>query len=74
MNSKTPTKTPAAACPRCGGWTASGGMSQHHRTTVPVMRRFGCVCTAPPAYKTLVSDAVAAEYQRLSSEKGAFFL
>jgi len=28
----------AAACPRCGGWTSSGGMSQHARGPD------GCVC------------------------------
>ena len=35
---------PAAACPRCGGWTGYGGMSQHSTSTVPVMGRTGCVC------------------------------
>ena len=35
---------PAAACPRCGGWTGYGGMSQHSTSTVPVIGRTGCVC------------------------------
>lgn len=35
---------PAAACPLCGGWTAHGGMSQHAKSTVPVMGRPGCHC------------------------------
>jgi len=38
------TKTPAAACPRCGGWTGFGGMSQHSQSTIPVMGRLGCSC------------------------------
>lgn len=37
--------TPAAACPRCGGWTSSGGMSQYRNSTVPVHGRTGCTCT-----------------------------
>lgn len=37
-------KRPAAACPRCGGWTACGGMSSHHQATVPVLGRYGCSC------------------------------
>jgi hypothetical protein len=35
---------PAAACPRCGGWTAYGGMAQHAASTHPVHGRAGCVC------------------------------
>ena len=38
---------PAAACPRCGGWTASGGMSQHSGSIVPVSGRTGCSCHLP---------------------------
>lgn len=66
------TPTPAAACQRCGGWLSSGGMSQYHRTTTPVMRRFGCLCNAPTGYRRLVSDAVAAEVRRLEVENGCF--
>ena len=66
------TPTPAAACQRCGGWLSSGGMSQYHRTTAPVMRRFGCLCNAPPAYRRLVSDAVAAEFRRLEVENSCY--
>lgn len=36
---------PAAACPRCGGWTPAGGMSQHAGSTEPVLGRPGCTCT-----------------------------
>lgn len=35
---------PAAACPKCGGWTSFGGMSQHSNSTVPVDGRTGCTC------------------------------
>lgn len=65
---------PAAACGVCGGWTAFGGMSQHHRTTTPVMGRFGCVCNADDEYRRHVSDAQAAEMLRLAAEHGAWFL
>ena len=37
---------PAAACPRCGGWTSFGGMSQHSKATTPVSGRTGCTCFA----------------------------
>lgn len=52
---------PAAACPRCGGWTSMGGMSQHFNATEPVEGRTGCVC-----HKTGVwTNAEEAEYQSL---------
>ena len=35
---------PAAACPRCGGWTATGGMSQFADSDQPIQGRTGCVC------------------------------
>ena len=35
---------PAAACPRCGGWTASGGMSHYHNSTAKIDGRTGCCC------------------------------
>lgn len=35
---------PAAACPRCGGWTSSGGMSQYAKSSTPVLGRTGCSC------------------------------
>ena len=35
---------PAAACNRCGGWTAKGGMSQHCDSIEAVKGRTGCVC------------------------------
>ena len=35
-------QAPAASCPKCGGWTSFGGMSQHYESTSPVMGRFGC--------------------------------
>lgn len=41
----TGSKTPAAACPRCGGWTSYGGMSQYSASRVPVLGRTGCTCT-----------------------------
>lgn len=37
-------ETPAAACPRCGGWTPNGGMAQHSLSNSPVMGRIGCTC------------------------------
>lgn len=37
-------KNPAAACPACGGWTSSGGMSQHSKSKTPVLGRAGCTC------------------------------
>lgn len=40
-----PTPIPAAACPRCGGWTSSGGCSQFAGSTTPVHGRTGCTCT-----------------------------
>lgn len=43
----TTSKTPAAACPRCGGWTKCGGMSQHAEAVKPVMGRTGCTCHNP---------------------------
>jgi hypothetical protein len=36
----TPEDVPAAACSRCYGWTAHGGMSQHSRGPQ------GCTCNA----------------------------
>ncbi len=38
------TNIPAAACPRCGGWTSFGGMSQFANSKVPAMGRTGCTC------------------------------
>lgn len=40
---------PAAACPRCGGWTGHGGMSQysHYRGRLKYMGRGGCLCSTP---------------------------
>ena len=35
-------QAPAASCPKCGGWTSSGGMSQHRNNTSPAMGRLGC--------------------------------
>lgn len=35
---------PAAACPRCGGWTSFGGMSQFAKSTEAVLGRIGCTC------------------------------
>jgi hypothetical protein len=35
---------PAAACPRCGGWTGHGGMAQHSHAKKPVLGRTGCAC------------------------------
>lgn len=52
---RLPEATPAAAaCGCCGGWTSSGGMSQHHSTRTPVMGRYGCTCFRP-AYATFVA-------------------
>ena len=41
------TNIPAAACPRCGGWTTYGGCAQHAASLVPGHGRTGCVCHAP---------------------------
>ena len=38
------TTIPAAACPRCGGWTNTGGMSQHSDSQELVLDRTGCLC------------------------------
>jgi hypothetical protein len=46
---------PAAACPRCGGWTTMGGMSQHSDAHVPVHGRFGCVCENPDLARRIVT-------------------
>jgi len=35
---------PAAACWRCGGWTAYGGCSQHSNSYERVDGRTGCTC------------------------------
>lgn len=35
---------PAAACPRCGGWTNSGGMSQYSKSREVIDGRTGCTC------------------------------
>ena len=35
---------PAAACSGCGGWTSSGGCSQHRDSDTPVFGRTGCFC------------------------------
>jgi hypothetical protein len=43
VESETPTR-PAAACPRCGGWTSFGGMSQHSDPKKLHLGRFGCNC------------------------------
>lgn len=37
-------QVPAAACPRCGGWTSFGGMSQYSKSVVEVLGRKGCIC------------------------------
>lgn len=37
-------RTPAAACNTCGGWTGSGGMSHHRASAVQVLGRTGCTC------------------------------
>ena len=33
---------PVPSCPKCGGWTAFGGMSQHRSNTTRVRGRLGC--------------------------------
>ncbi len=38
------TDRPAAACPACGGWTQSGGMSQFAEAVQPMLGRTGCAC------------------------------
>lgn len=47
-------KVPAAACPRCGGWTSFGGCSQHSNSIVPVMGRTGCTCQMSATKKAMV--------------------
>jgi len=44
MHKNDTVKVPAAACPRCGGWTPFGGCSQHSNSEVPVHGRTGCNC------------------------------
>ena len=41
---------PAAACPRCGGWTSFGGMSQFSNTLDVNHGRTGCICNGPKTY------------------------
>ena len=48
------TKIPAAACPRCGGWTTTGGMSQYANNTTPVLGRVGCDCNHRAPLKTTI--------------------
>jgi hypothetical protein len=44
------TQVPEAACPRCGGWTQSGGMSHYAGfTTARFHGRTGCQCGLPTA-------------------------
>lgn len=39
------TNIPVAACPRCGGWTGYGGMSQYRNNVeTRTIGRTGCVC------------------------------
>ncbi len=35
-------QAPDASCPKCGGWTSYGGMSQYRSSTSPEMGRLGC--------------------------------
>lgn len=51
-------KIPAAACQKCGGWTSFGGMSQHSKSTVPVMGRTGCTCSQKKEDTTVVSKEI----------------
>ena len=54
------TTVPAAACPRCGGWTSYGGMSQHsHNLTERVLGRTGCLCGARNQAQAVVAQAKA---------------
>ena len=59
---------PAAACGVCGGWTRSGGMSQHSEADKPVMGRTGC--TGPHnmsrARYVQMLDEIDAEGERLA--------
>lgn len=52
---------PAAACKRCGGWTQSGGMSQHAQTQRPVQGRYGCICNVDVDYGKLVEAGMKAQ-------------
>lgn len=55
---------PAAACPRCGGWTNFGGCSQHSESDIPVMGRTGCTCHRLPKQPAQAPAPVLETYTR----------
>jgi len=61
------TKIPAAACPRCGGWTSCGGMSQHRFSDVRVIDRTGCNCRENRCFAPVTEDDVRAVMATRSS-------
>lgn len=50
---------PAAACPQCGGWTSSGGCSQHAKSKTKVLGRTGCTCIGGNKQKVKDGDGHA---------------
>lgn len=63
---------PAAACPRCGGWTAQGGCAQHAKATEPVLGRTGCTCVGGNLATTAAptGNATKEEIQELILKRG----
>ena len=52
---------PGAACPRCGGWTSFGGMSQYSESNDAVMGRIGCVCYVAQSRKAVIDNLLELE-------------
>jgi hypothetical protein len=62
------TKIPAAACPRCGGWTQFGGMSQHAEATTPVLERTGCNAGGTPRENWSTAPAPVLDVRNVTIE------
>ena len=74
---------PAAACPRCGGWTSFGGCSQHSQSRTLVLDRTGCRCKENGTRERVHVDgqATQAPFERIagkgtlvSVERGGFLV
>lgn len=59
MKTPNPMPGPAAACPRCGGWTNYGGCSQFYKSLTFVNGRTGCFCHKSVSEKNAVLSLVA---------------
>lgn len=64
----TPMKSPAATCPRCGGWSSHGGMSQFSKSHILVLGRVGCFCLGA---KTFVFNWLQGGYNTVRAESYA---